>query len=233
MTEDEKKEIGEILGLIDTDPKEAASRITSMALKHGIKELSVGEAYEDVHEHLCGSLHSFIFLEDGKVKLEDITLGGGWCDSHTTEKIYPSLYDAIFHYYFRMPKMVLRGVALDLKSKIESIHRERKDLDKLGMIKVLEIRGRYTELGGCTKLHVLNTEKGRAKIIRKNFSKTGNHWDEILFVSPDFSGEIAIKDISNTGKHRCKLLRFADGKIVKTTEPEDDYWTICPICSSL
>jgi len=101
-------------------------------------------------------------------------------------------------------------------------------------ISVIQAHCRDTGYGAETSLYITYCQKGHAKVRRYNVSKTGNHWEEELLVSPDFTGIVALKDISNTGKHRCMLFYIHDGKVTSITQPEEFYWHIkCPVCHEI
>jgi len=102
------------------------------------------------------------------------------------------------------------------------------------MIPILTIEARHIGMDAKTKLVVVKVLRGEAKIIRFNRSKTGNHWQETLFATPDFTGWVAEVDVSNSGKHRCKLYTIFAATISYVRKPSDDpneYWREpCPVC---
>lgn len=84
------------------------------------------------------------------------------------------------------------------------------------------------------RLYIIRIDRGYARIIGFNVSETGEEdsYKEELLVSSNFSGVVALKDVSETGNHRCKLFVFDRGIPTKTVGPENDYWqTKCPICA--
>jgi len=93
--------------------------------------------------------------------------------------------------------------------------------------------GRSTGMGAVTHLIVLRSERGKAKVVQFNVSRSGNHWEEKLYITDDFSGEVALKDVSNSGKHRCVLYVFENGKIKETVQPEGYWPTPCPVCKRI
>jgi len=80
-------------------------------------------------------------------------------------------------------------------------------------------RGAYTTMGGK----------------RFDFSRSGNHWQEVVEVG--VGDLIEITDISNSGKHNCRRLRVtkvnADGTVETEIAEAYDYYRDrehCPIC---
>ncbi len=73
-----------------------------------------------------------------------------------------------------------------------------------------------------------------------NVSRTGNHWEECLDLP--VGGRFWIKDISGTGKHRCRWMRMATDDGINTIAMAidaphgyEDYWPggECPVCNSV
>jgi len=89
-----------------------------------------------------------------------------------------------------------------------------------------EIEGRSTGMGARERLEIKETITGRAKIKVINTSKTGNHWKEILFITPDFSGTVHHISVSNSGRHWCEVLVFENGKLKERIESIEG---LCPI----
>lgn len=103
-----------------------------------------------------------------------------------------------------------------------------------GWISVIQGYCRMTDLGAETSFYIVSVQSGHAKIRSFNVSKSGNHWQEEVLVTKDFKGTIGMKDISNTGKHWCRLFHVQDGKIVGVIDPPEDYWHIkCPVCEEI
>jgi len=84
------------------------------------------------------------------------------------------------------------------------------------------IHGRSTACGARTYVYKINVVKGTATVKRTNYSKTGRHWTERVFVSSDFTGEIYVVDFTNSGKNNSHVLRFENGvlKEIAAWEPE-------------
>ena len=94
--------------------------------------------------------------------------------------------------------------------------------------------GRRTQMGAFSTLVVVRVERGEARVERYNYSRSGRHWDEVLYITPDFTGVVAQIDISNSGKHRCQLVYWEDGQIVAVHSPPGNYWMEpCPVCSQI
>jgi len=103
--------------------------------------------------------------------------------------------------------------------------------EKTFRIRALHTYARHTGMGAKTWFIVLSKEKGDVTIRMYNFSRTGNHWEEVLEVTPDFAGKVELMDVTNSGKHRCKLYIFQDGKVTGFRAPTEEYWREpCPIC---
>jgi len=99
---------------------------------------------------------------------------------------------------------------------------------------VLCAPGRDTAMGAFTGFVPLKVVKGTLKIVKLNVSRSGRHWDELLMVSPDAQAEIALVDISNSGKHHCRLFRMVDGCIEEEVKPPRPYWgEPCPVCAEI
>ena len=71
------------------------------------------------------------------------------------------------------------------------------------------LAGRSTGMGAYTQHYLYSIrQQKRLKPHRTESSRTGNHWDDIYYLLPG-KYFIAIRDISNSGKHYCRyaLLR--------------------------
>jgi len=84
------------------------------------------------------------------------------------------------------------------------------------------IHARATSCGARTYVAKINVLKGSAHVKRTDFSKSGRHWVERVYISEDFTGEIYVVDITNSGKNNSRILRFESGvlKEVAYWEPE-------------
>lgn len=58
-----------------------------------------------------------------------------------------------------------------------------------------------------------------------NISRSGRHWSEVVELAPGES--VNIKDISNSGKHRCRRVTLTEGKFETTPMLEDDWCFVC------
>ena len=75
-------------------------------------------------------------------------------------------------------------------------------------VKVM-LPGRSTGMGAYTQQYLYSIrQQKRLEPHRTESSRTGNHWDDIYYLLPG-KYFIAIRDISNSGKHYCRyaLLR--------------------------
>ena len=71
-------------------------------------------------------------------------------------------------------------------------------------------RGAYTSAGGR----------------QFEVSRSGNHWREV--VDAEVGGRIYLVDISNSGKHDCRVLEVqGDGSLITVAQPEQEW---CPVC---
>ena len=71
--------------------------------------------------------------------------------------------------------------------------------------KVVKVRlhGRSTGMGAYTQQYLYSIrQKRRLEPHHTESSRTGNHWEDVYFLLPG-KYFIAIKDISNSGKHYC------------------------------
>jgi len=71
------------------------------------------------------------------------------------------------------------------------------------------LSGRSTGMGAYTQYYLYSIrQQKRLKPHRTEWSRTGRHWDDIYYLLPG-KYFLAIKDISNSGKHYCRyaLLR--------------------------
>jgi len=81
--------------------------------------------------------------------------------------------------------------------------------------KLIKISGRSTGMGAITRVKWLTIEKGDIFVEHTNISRSGNHWQEIVYATEDASGTIYVVDISNSQKNYSYKLVVKDGKIVK------------------
>lgn len=85
--------------------------------------------------------------------------------------------------------------------------------------KCFVISGRSTGMGAFTTAY--------GEVIRQ--SKTGKHWDEKVYLG---EGEtVKLIDITNSGKHHCRLLKNESGELVDVRLPKLSCG-MCPICDS-
>jgi hypothetical protein len=65
---------------------------------------------------------------------------------------------------------------------------------------------------------------------RFDVSRTGNHWREVVEAAP--GEKILLTDISNSGKHNCKVFEVdVDGQLIDVTyQPNPD---VCPVCDEI
>jgi len=88
------------------------------------------------------------------------------------------------------------------------------------------IYGRSTKMGAETYLEVAKVSRGVIKVERLNESKSGRHWEEVLLVSDDAEGIVYHVDITNSGKHYCRVLGVKDGAVAVLAEAKGGR---CPI----
>ena len=89
------------------------------------------------------------------------------------------------------------------------------------MEKYFVLEGRSTSKGAYT---TMNGE-------RFEFSKSGTHWMERKPVN--VGDKIYITDISNSGKHYCRIIRITeiDPEVkYEIVEQADEHTDICPVC---
>jgi len=77
------------------------------------------------------------------------------------------------------------------------------------------IKCRWTRFGAQTYVQRVKVKKGRVRVVRRNFSKSGTHWEEWVYFSKDFTGEVWVVDITNSGKNQSYKLIFEDGALVR------------------
>jgi len=77
-----------------------------------------------------------------------------------------------------------------------------------GLREVLHIYARKTfKTDAYTTLKVVKVFSGTVKVLRYNHSRSGAHWEEKLLASEDADAIVYHIDISNSGKHYCRILR--------------------------
>jgi len=77
-----------------------------------------------------------------------------------------------------------------------------------------------------TYLEIAKVFRGQVKVVPFNFSKTRAHWEEKLLASEDAEAIVYHVDISNSGKHYCRVLKIS-GTNVEVVEEARGGW--CPI----
>ena len=68
----------------------------------------------------------------------------------------------------------------------------------------VELRGRSTGQGAYTSHAVWSFRQGKFLSPRRESSRTGNHWEDTYRLLPGRYG-LVVKDVSNSGKHRCAI----------------------------
>jgi len=76
------------------------------------------------------------------------------------------------------------------------------------------------------RLEIVKVLRGQVKVVPFNYSRTRAHWEEKLFASDDAEAIVYLIDISNSGKHRCKVLKVANLNVEVVKEAKDGW---CPI----
>ncbi len=99
-----------------------------------------------------------------------------------------------------------------------------ESLQNVRAVKV-SLPGRSTGMGAYTQ-HYLYSIRQR-KLLEPHHtetSRTGNHWDDIYYLLPG-KYFLAIKDITNSGKHRCRyaLLRVLTQEEYREKIKNDKY----------
>jgi len=78
---------------------------------------------------------------------------------------------------------------------------------------IYRIHGRGTNMGAYTTIKVVSVERGVIEVKRVNYSKSGKHWVEELWVSEDAVGIVKVVDISNSGKNYSYFLKIENGEV--------------------
>jgi len=99
-------------------------------------------------------------------------------------------------------------------------------VEKSQLKKIYHVHGRSTRMGAETKLEIAVVLKGKMQVMAYNHSKSHRHWEEVLLASPDAEGIVYHVNISNSGKHYCKILKVENGE-VKVVDEAKGGW--CPI----
>jgi hypothetical protein len=78
----------------------------------------------------------------------------------------------------------------------------------------IEIAGRHTKMGAFTKGRIFNAQGDEIQPYMTTYSKTGRHWTDIWYLEKGVY-YVLLKDISNSGKHYCKIfkLKIKNGKV--------------------
>ena len=87
-----------------------------------------------------------------------------------------------------------------------SVHEERNAKDSLQNVRAVRVclAGRSTGMGAYTEWALYSTrQRKRLKPHRTESSRSGNHWWDYYYLLPG-KYLAAVKDISNSGKHRCR-----------------------------
>jgi len=83
------------------------------------------------------------------------------------------------------------------------------------LIRIYRIPGRRTGMGAITEVEKVIVLRGAIKVRRTEFSRSGNHWVEEIWASPDSEGLIFVRDISNSGKDYSYVIKISGGRVVE------------------
>jgi len=88
--------------------------------------------------------------------------------------------------------------------------------------KIKTIYARRTQMGAETRVVYVVAVRGDIRIRRHSFSKTGRHWIEEVWATPDTYGSVWVLDRSNSGKDNSYEIVIMDGKVVAEISYEFD-----------
>jgi len=99
-------------------------------------------------------------------------------------------------------------------------NREVRIIEGRRYVRIGKIYGRNTKMGGTCYVKYKHIEVGDIRIRRANLSKSGTHWDEEIWATPDATGTLFVLDISNSGKNQSYKILIRNGQITRR-EPWD------------
>jgi len=94
------------------------------------------------------------------------------------------------------------------------------------LVKIYEVEGRQTGMGAVTKIVEVVAERGVIKVRRARFSKSGNHWVEEVWATPDADGYFVVKNISDSGKDYSYVAVVCCGQVVKKIPLPPNTWLL-------